>query len=84
MSTPKADNAPAGYLDVWLRIPELDSEGNENDEAEAEANIREDRGSYVADWSLTAVGLVKSSPRFPTYGDARAWLEAEGFEDYSA
>ena len=85
MSTHKADNAPDGYLDVWLRIPELDSEGNENDEAEAEANTREiDGGRFIVDWSLTAVGLVKSSPRFPTYGDAQAWLEAEGFEDYSA
>lgn len=79
-----AENAPDGYLDVWLRIPEFDDEGNENEEAEAEANIREDRGAYVADWYLTAVGLVKSSERFPTYSDARAWLTAEGFDDYSA
>ena len=79
MSTHKADNAPDGYLDVWLRFDSPDDE-----ESEAEANIREDRGSYVADWSLTAVGLVKSSPEFDSYHDAETWLEAEGFENYSA
>ena len=83
MSTPKADNAPAGYLDVWLRIPEFDDEGNENDEAEA--NTREiDGGRFIVDWSLTAVGLIKSSPEFDSYHDAETWLEAEGFENYSA
>lgn len=62
-------------MDVWLRTV--------GDEVDAEANIRQDEaGYYVVDWYLNAVGLVKSEP-FLKLTDARAWLEAGGFEDYS-
>lgn len=73
-----ADNAPEGALDVWLRIPE----GEE--ESEAEANVFADEPEHFrVEWYLTAVGLVITK-HFDTYGEARAWLESEGFEDYSA
>ena len=64
-------------LDVWLRFDPPDS-----DESEAEANTYEDDGFRV-EWYLTAVGLVKSR-WFCNYEQARAWLTAEGFEDYSS
>lgn len=72
-----SSNAAAPYLDVWLRIPD----GGE--ESEAEANTRRDDDGYRVDWYLTAVGLVKQSPWFADYGQAQAWLEAEGFDDYT-
>ncbi len=64
-------------LDVWLRIPE----GEE--ESEAEANTYRDNNGFVVEWYLTAVGLVKER-WFATHEEARAWLQAEGFEDYSS
>jgi len=64
-------------IDVWLRIPD----GEE--ESEAEANTYRDGDTYRVDWYLSAVGLVKSRT-FTTYADACAWLESEGFADYSA
>lgn len=67
-------------LDVWLRIPEDD---NEDGEAESEANCFRDNGGIRVEWYHTAVGLV-SSKWFPTHAEARAWLEAEGFQDFSS
>lgn len=73
-----ADNAPEGALDVWLRIPE----GEE--ESEAEANVFADEPEHFrVEWYLTAVGQVITK-HFDTYGEARAWLEGQGFEDFSA
>lgn len=73
-----ADNAPEGAVDVWLRIPE----GEE--ESEAEANVfADDPDHFRVEWYLTAVGQV-TEVYFETYEKAREWLEAEGFEDYSA
>lgn len=73
-----AENAPEGALDVWLRIPE----GEE--ESEAEANVFADEPEHFrVEWYLTAVGQVITK-HFDTYGEARAWLEAAGFEDFSA
>lgn len=72
-----ASNAGAPYLDVWLRIPD----GEE--ESEAEANTRREDDGYRVDWYLTAVGWVRQSPWFADYADARAWLEAEGFADFT-
>ena len=71
----KRDHGEA--LDVWLRIPD----GEE--EAEAEANTYATPTGYRVDWSLTAVGLVKSV-EFDTLGETHAWLEAEGFADFTA
>ena len=68
-------------LDVWLRIPDDDNPGGE---ADAEANTYRDGDRYRVDWSLTAVGLVKSPPTFATYAAARAWLTGGGFEDFSS
>lgn len=65
-------------LDVWFRFDDSDSEY-----AEAEANTFPDEDGFRVDWSLTAVGLVKSQ-FFTTREGATAWLEAEGFEDYSS
>lgn len=75
-------------LDVWLRIPEFELDGvtpNLDDTADAEANVYFERAyrRFRADWSLTAVGLVKSR-YFDTYQEARAWLESEGFQDFSS
>lgn len=91
MSTPqpyRMDRGPINTegvdaLDVWLRF---DAEGD--DEAAAEANTWElepdmGRPVFAVGWSLTAVGLVTWA-YFHSYEDARAWLEAEGFEDYSS
>jgi hypothetical protein len=64
-------------LDVWLRIPD----GEE--ESEAEANTFADDGRFTVEWYLTAVGLIKSRT-FDTHAEAREWLKAEGFEDYSS
>lgn len=87
-------NAPDGALDVWLRlaVPECANCGVCEDclsefspyaESEAEANTYPVDGQYRVSWYLTAVGLVKYSPCFDTYPEACAWLEAEGFQDYT-
>lgn len=65
-------------IDVWLRF-----ENDDDEEAEAEANTFRDGSSFRVDWSLTAVGLVKSRS-FSTYHEAASWLEAEGFQDYTS
>jgi hypothetical protein len=65
-------------LDVWLRF-----DSPEDEEASAEANVYADGDTFRADWYLTAVGLVKSRS-FTTYADARAWLEGEGFADFTS
>ncbi len=65
-------------LDVWLRIPDGE------DEAEAEANTFEhDGGGFVVEWYLTSVGQV-TKRRCSTHDEAKTWLTAEGFEDYSS
>ncbi len=64
-------------VDVWLRIPD------DEEEAEAEANTYRDGDGFRVDWYLTAVGQV-TSVYFGTYDEARTWLEAEGFADYTA
>lgn len=73
----QVSNYPDGYIDVWLRIPDGE------DEAEAEANTRMTETGYAVEWSLTAVGLVKSR-HFDTLADAYDFLEAEGFEETAA
>lgn len=65
-------------LDVWLRIPE----GEEESEAEANTFLTVS-GRYMVEWYLTSVGLVKSRT-FDTYEQATAWLEAEGFADFTS
>ena len=74
-------------MDVWLRFHESPNDVDENGDdelAEAEANKwRTDEG-YRVEWYLNAVGLVKSPPLFDTYREARAWLEAQGFEDFTS
>lgn len=76
MST--SERAP---LDVWLRIPEED---NPEGEAEAEANtFKTSDGDFVVEWYLNSVGQV-SRKWFDTYELATAWLEKEGFQDFSS
>lgn len=75
-------------LDVWLRFDPPDSE-----ECDAEANtyqVPAPRGrrydesdDFVVEWYLTAVGLV-TKVRFDTYDEARAWLEQQGFQDFTS
>lgn len=50
---------------------------------EAEANTFRYGDAFRVEWSLTAVGLVICRT-FATRAEATAWLEAEGFEDYSS
>lgn len=69
--------ATAEALDVWLRIPK----GEEASESEANTYRIED--GYRVEWYHTAVGQV-SHRDFDTYDEARAWLQSEGFEDYSS
>ena len=64
-------------LDVWLRHV------GDEEEAEAEANTFRDGDGFRVEWYLTTVGLV-TSRWFATSAAATAWLEAEGFEDYSS
>lgn len=66
-------------LDVWLLIPEED---NGEGEAEFEANTFPDDGGFRVEWCHTAVGQI-SSRWFLTYEAATAWLEAEGFQDFT-
>lgn len=65
-------------LDVWLRFGSAD-----DDECEAEANTYAHNDGFVVAWSLSAVGLVRYSPLFATYGEATAWLTANDFEDFT-
>ena len=70
-------------LDVWLRF-----DSPEDEESSAEANTYREvdadgAETYRVEWYLTAVGLVTRVP-FATYEQAQAWLEAEGFQDFSS
>ena len=65
-------------LDVWLRFVD-----DADEESEAEANTYKIKGGYRVDWYLTSVGLV-TSREFSTLADAHAWLEREGFTDYTS
>lgn len=84
-TTPTADKKP---LDVWLKfVPvtgdTLDVPDYEDELADYEANTYHIGSGFVVQWYHTAVGLV-SERWFTSYGEARAWLESEGFEDYSS
>jgi hypothetical protein len=63
-------------IDVWLRHI------GDEEEAEAEANTYIDGEGFRVEWYLNSVGLV-TEVWFPTYGAARAWLTAEGFQDFT-
>lgn len=76
-------------IDVWLRIgdddqsdfdPLPDSHGRRYP---AEANTYPTETGYRVEWYLTAVGLV-TAVHFDTLSKAYAWLEREGFENYSS
>ena len=68
-------------IDVWL----LFSPGEEDAEveAEAEANTYRVGNIFRVDWYLSAVGMVRSC-WFPSYPQACAWLEGQGFEDFTS
>lgn len=66
-------------LDVWLRHVDDEDEA----EAEAEANTFRDGNNFRVDWYLNSVGQV-TSRTFSTYEQATAWLEAEGFQDFTS
>lgn len=75
-------------LDVWLRFDSPDDE-----EASHEANVyvteEYDRYDHVdvlrftVEWYHTAVGQV-TEEGFATYGEARTWLEAAGYQDFTS
>lgn len=79
--------SPKIVLDVWLKFDEPDDE-----EASHEANVyvtedydrysRVDALEFVVEWYHTAVGQVTRGV-FGTYGEARAWLEAAGYQDFT-
>lgn len=81
----RADNAPENAYDVWLKF----SDEYDEDMAEYEANIFPDNGSITSpdkfrvEWYHQDVGQV-SSRVFDTYEKASAWLESQGFQDFSA
>lgn len=64
-------------LDVWLRIIDPD------ELAEAEANTYRTGNGYRVEWYLNSVGLV-TAVHFATLAEAHAWLESEGFQDFSS
>ena len=65
-------------LDVWLAFDSPDDE-----EASHEANTYRTTDGYRVEWYNTAVGLV-TAVDFNTYAEARDWLSAGGYEDYSS
>ena len=74
-------------IDVWLRTHE-DEERSDfdplpNGSYPAEANTYATEGGYRVEWYLTSVGLV-TSVHFDTLPDAYAWLEREGFQDFTS
>jgi len=69
------DNA----LDVWLKF----DPHHEDEDAAFEANTFRTTGGFEVRWYHTAVGQV-AHKFFPTYEEAVAWLEAEGFQDFSS
>jgi hypothetical protein len=73
-------------IDVWLRVGDDDHDDFDplpDGRYPAEANtFRTERG-YRVEWYLTSVGLVKSV-EFSTLPEAYAWLEAEGFQDFTS
>ena len=64
-------------IDVWFRFI------GDEEETEAEANTYNDGDGYRVEWYLTSVGLV-TSRTFATHDEARAWLEQEGFQDFTS
>ena len=70
-------NAPENYLDVWLQF-----DGDDDDEARAEANTRLTDTGYAIDWYLNDVGLV-TTVEFDTLADAYDWYERENFQDFT-
>lgn len=74
-------------IDVWLRVSDDDEHGDFDPLPDgtypAEANTYATEYGYRVEWYLTAVGLV-TSVDFDTLADAYAWLEREGFVDYSS
>lgn len=76
-------------LDVWLKFTEPVEGGmaaeSDGEMATYEANTYQvgPSAGFVVEWYHNDVGLV-SRKWFATYEEARAWLESEGFEDFSA
>lgn len=78
MSAPWEPPLDQPATDVWLAFDDP-----EDDEPSHEANIYRGQHGATVEWYHTAVGLV-SSRHFDTYADARSWLEAAGYQDFSA
>ena len=74
-------------LDVWLRVSDDEDHDDftplESGLYPAEANTYRDGDGYRVEWYLTAVGQVVSVP-FDTLPEAYAWLEREGFANYTS
>lgn len=64
-------------LSVWLKF-----ESPEDEEVAYEANVDQDGNLFVASWSHTAVGVVRSRA-FTTEEAAEGFLAAEGFQNFT-
>jgi hypothetical protein len=70
-------------LDVWLRFESPDDEETTyeaNTFKEVDADGAE---TFRVDWYHVDVGQVTSVP-FSSYEQAKAWLEAAGYQDFSS
>lgn len=65
-------------IDVWLAFDHEDDE-----EASHEANTYMTDDGYCVEWYCNAVGLV-THERFDTLTGAHDWLEAGGYQNYTA
>lgn len=65
-------------IDVWLKF-----ESETDEEPTHEANTFKTESGYRIEWYLDSVGLV-TSVKFDTLGEAYAWYEREGFQNFTA
>jgi hypothetical protein len=65
-------------LDIWLRFDAPDDEQSSH-----EANTFFEDGRYYVAWYHTAVGLV-TRKYVDTYAEAKSFLEANGYQDFTS
>lgn len=70
-------------MDVWLYFDSPDGE-DPSHEANTYKDVAPDgTETYRVEWSHTAVGQI-TTVTFTTYEQARAWLEAAGYQDFTS
>ena len=72
-------------LDVWLKWDAAQiEEGDDDPLATYEANtFKNADGTFRIEWYHNDVGQV-TTVQVDTYEEARAWLEGQGFQDFTA